>query len=359
MRIVLVGNSDAVASPARFCASALRTLGHDLEVASPRRGAGEPKLVLPPSRDVDLLLYIDDFERYEIPRDYHPSAYWCLDTHKPYDNYAYRRKYSEQFDFVFTSHRPGLPGSRWLPFAADPETHRPLNRPKTYDVCFIGNPFLGPRARTLGALHARYRDRMFVGFVPHHEMVELYNRSRLVFNLSVRGDLNARVFEPLACGTCVVTDDDPQIGVSDLLRPGHEVVTWRYRPDLVEVLGMATDALRFRNPHDRQRLVALAGALHWRNGVLKLLEVGFHDRDLAPLFSAIDGLLRDDAERERIASNGHRAVLERHTYVHRMQTLMEHVFGSATQGSKWRLSDGSAGGQCEGSAPPSTEASYA
>ena len=86
MRIVLVGNSDAVASPARFCASALRTLGHDLQVASPRRGAGEPKLVLPPSRDVDLLLYID--------RGYLEEAY-CEQI------LVERRRYEERWRALF------------------------------------------------------------------------------------------------------------------------------------------------------------------------------------------------------------------------------------------------------------------
>lgn len=228
--------------------------------------------------DFDLFVRVDDGLDYTLPQKLHPLAWWAIDTHLDLDRCLAQARSA---DLTFAAQRPGadalrragIASAEWLPLACNPITHRRHDVPKRYDVCFIGNLLPGPRTETLDALRREFPCH-FVGRAYFDDMARTYSASRAVFNRSVRDDLNMRVFEALACGSLLVTNDLPESGQSELFQDGTHLATYRSVDELL-------DKLRFY-------------------------------------------LIRPE-ERARVERAGWQAAIERHTYRHRM----EHIITSA------------------------------
>ncbi len=191
-----------------------------------------------PRRGFDLYLNIDDGLEYYLPRDLRPCAWWAIDTHL---NYDWCLKRAGDFDFVFAAQRDGAERMRadgiapaaWLPLACDPEIHRKHDVPKTFNVSFVGHVFPGPRAELVALLQERFRE-VFVGQCFFDEMARTYSASRTVFNRSIRNDINMRVFEALACGSLLVTNDLRENGQEELFRDGVHLATYGDAEELLE-----------------------------------------------------------------------------------------------------------------------------
>jgi 2-polyprenyl-3-methyl-5-hydroxy-6-metoxy-1,4-benzoquinol methylase len=119
-------------------------------------------------------------------------------------------------------------------------------------------------------------------------MARIYSESRVVFNRSVKDDLNMRVFEALASGSLLLTNVLPDSGQSDFFRDGVHLATYQGSEELL-------DKLRF--------------------------------------------YLRNEDERERIAEAGRLAALAEHTYRRRMQTLLATVASGLTGDSSREQAD--------------------
>jgi len=183
--------------------------------------------------------------------------------------------FSAQRDFVEVLRQAGHPQAHWLPLACDPEVHRRYEAPKRFDIGFVGATGRGYERRRIliERLARRYTVSDYRRSYTPDEMARLYSESRLVFNCSLRGEVNMRVFEGPATGTLTLTDRIGN-GLSEILVDGEHVVMY-----------------------DDDQLVELA-----------------------------DRLLRDDATRERIATQGYEHVRAHHTYDHRVGALLDTVF---------------------------------
>jgi spore maturation protein CgeB len=226
----------------------------------------------------DLYLNIDDGLEYHLPASLRPSAWWAIDTHI---NFGWCRRKALDFDFVFAAQRDGaarleaegIAAAHWLPLACDPTVHRAFEVDKTHDIAFVGNVFPGPRAELINLLRRRFRS-VFVGRAYFEEMAKVYSAARLAFNRSIENDVNMRVFEAVACGSLLMTNDLAQNGQADLFRDGVHLATYRDADEL----------------------------LH---------KAAFY--------------LKHDAHRERIADAGRAEAATKHTYLHRMQAVLERV----------------------------------
>lgn len=231
-----------------------------------------------PRHGFDLYLNIDDGLEYYLPADLKPCAWWAIDTHL---NYQYCRDRARDFDFVFTAQRDaadrfigeGLSDTCWLPLACDPEFHRKHDVAKEFDTCFVGHVFDGPRADLLRLLQQHFPNS-FVGQRFFDEMAQTYSSSRTVFNRSIRNDINMRVFEALACGSLLLTNDLTENGQDGLAQDGVHLATYGGPEELL-------DKLRF--------------------------------------------YLARENTREAIAAAGRAFALDRHTYQHRMAALLGYV----------------------------------
>jgi 2-polyprenyl-3-methyl-5-hydroxy-6-metoxy-1,4-benzoquinol methylase len=248
-----------------------RTLGHLCHVEH----FLPTELARLPRAGFDWYLHIDDGLGYRLPTDLRPRAFWAIDTHVDFDACLAG---AADCDIVFAAQRDGaarlrsagIASTSWLPLACDPEIHRRYEVATSIDVCFVGNVFPGPRAELLALLQRRFPNT-FVGRRFFEEMALTYSASKVVFNRSVGADINMRVFEALACGALLVTNDLTENGQGELVQDGVHLATYR---------------------------------------------------DPQELLDKVAWYLTHDSIRERIAAAGRAEVLAKHTYRHRMEELL-------------------------------------
>jgi SAM-dependent methyltransferase len=234
----------------------------------------------------DLFMNIDDGRTYSFRADLHPSIFWAIDTHIKPERCLEKAR---DFDLVFCAqregkeemHRAGIP-ARWCPLAFDPEIHRKYPLPKILDISFVGNfgrfrykrffwtgkKIFRKRARLISLLKKKFN--LFTGNFYFEDMAVVNSISKVVFNRSVKDDVNMRVFEALGCGSLLLTN---RIG------PGQDLL-FKDREHLVEY---------------KTRKELAAAAKYY---------------------------LRHDQERERVAEQGRTLALRKHTYAHRMDYML-------------------------------------
>ncbi len=203
-----------------------------------------------PRSGIDLYLNIDDGLRYHLPADLHPSAWWAIDTHM---DFGWSLEKSRGFDLVFAAQRDGADQLRragiataaWLPLACDPEIHASHEIPKVHDVAFVGTLFPGPRADLIELIRRRHL-HTFIGQCYFEEMARTYSAARTVFNRSIRNDVNMRVFEAVACGSLLVTNDLRDNGQHELFQDGVHLAAYRGPEDLLDKLSFYLDREEIR-----------------------------------------------------------------------------------------------------------------
>jgi GT2 family glycosyltransferase/2-polyprenyl-3-methyl-5-hydroxy-6-metoxy-1,4-benzoquinol methylase len=228
-----------------------------------------------PREGIDLYLNIDDGFQYVLPSELRPQAWWAIDTHL---NFERCQRKARDFDVVFAAQRDGvaalrqagITSARWLPLACDPDIHRKHDVAKQYDVAFVGNVFPGPREEFLDLIRRKYRNA-FIGQCYFDDMAKTYSAARTVFNRSITNDVNMRVFEALACGSLLLTNDLTENGQTEMFRDGVHLATYRDADDLLDKLAY---------------------------------------------------YLKREALREKIAAAGAAEAASRHTYRHRMERLL-------------------------------------
>lgn len=212
-----------------------------------------------------------------------PTACYLIDSHM---NLPWHLEWAREFDHVFVAQREyipqfleaGVPRVSWLPLACDPAMHGPVAGGKRFDVGFVGSvtEYHARRRALLDRLSKRFAvhvDRVFL-----RDMAAVLSASRIVFNDAVKRDLNMRVFEALCSGSCLLTDRAAPSGLDELFV-------------------------------DREHLVI------------------YDDENIEDL---VAHYLAHESEREAIAAAGRTEVVRRHTYDHRVATIVETVFGRGT-----------------------------
>jgi spore maturation protein CgeB len=236
---------------------------------------------------VDMIFVVEPVRRrFDFRKFDAPTAYYAIDNHLAFKQHI-RDVRVQDYDFVFVAQKDYIPKYQeagcekvyWLPLACDPEIHKKWNLPMTYDVAFVGNIAPGSeRDRLLRELARKYNVNVSSRFL--HDMAKVYSRSKIVFNKSVAGDLNMRVFEAMSCGRLLLTD--------------------RIANGLEELFV------------DKKHLV-------------------IYD-DLADLIEKVEYYLRNADERERIATQGQKEVHQKHTYLHRAKFVLKTVLKNQVQG---------------------------
>jgi spore maturation protein CgeB len=152
-----------------------------------------------------------------------------------------------------------------------------MDLPKIYDVAFVGNIMRDhrrtSRVRRLRAIAEKYRTNDFFRSYTSEELSRAYSQSRIVFNNSLAGDVNMRVFEGTACGALVLTDA-VRNGLDELFEIGREMVVYE------------------------------------------------NDKELS---TKIEHYLAHEDERARIAAAGYARTCAEHTYTHRVRAMLDTV----------------------------------
>jgi len=229
----------------------------------------------------DLFFYIDAYNvgfPQGIEKLPYPTACYLIDI--PY-NLKQRLLVAPFFDYVFIPHKQYLEkflqvnkNTFWLPFACDPEIHYyHKDMEKIFDIGFVGGVKGEKRGKILKNLSRDFRINDFNRYYKPSEMAIVYSQSKIVFNMGRRGELNMRVFEALSCGSMLLTERT-QNGLDELFKDGEHLITFGEKDDLREI---------------------------------------------------IKYYLSHEEERKKIAEAGYRMALEKHTYWHRVQSILETI----------------------------------
>jgi hypothetical protein len=230
---------------------------------------------------VDLVIEVDGAGQHHLSGFRQvkvQKALWSLDTHL-YTKRSFQSYFAKEFDHVYSCHKNFMheigPRCKWLPVACDPEIHRKHDMKKIYDIVFIGtmNPNnYTERISLIERMKKKFNIKIFSG-VYGEDMAKIYSQAKIVFNKSLKGDLNMRVFEAISCGSMLLTDRLPQ------------------ESGLEEILA---DKQHFALYNDGNQL-----------------------EDLAEYY------LAHDDERESIALEGMHEVQKNHTYLNRAQVMLK------------------------------------
>ena len=88
------------------------------------------------------------------------------------------------------------------------------------------------------------------------EMAHAYSASRIVFNRSIKNDINMRVFEAAACGSLLMTNDLQSNGLAELFQDAIHLATYKSPEELL-------DKTRFYLANETSReKIAAAGMAH-------------------------------------------------------------------------------------------------
>lgn len=234
--------------------------------------------------DYDLYFRIDHGD-YENDLSVHlkPKVFWALDTHLRHPFRKIMRQ-AVNYDMVFCAFKQAAGQMRrkginayWVPFACEPEMHKPRVVDKKYDIGFVGTDGKEYRRWLINKLRKKYPDS-FIGKADFRDIDSIYSQSKIGFNYAIhhRGKkvgCNMRFFEILCCRAFLLTNRINDCDIKDL---GFE---------------------------NKKHLVMYSN--RWE------------------LFSLIDYYLKHHGEREDIAAAGYNLALERHTYRHRVENMLK------------------------------------
>lgn len=200
----------------------------------------------------DGLTSIIPYKVVETPR---PSIVWNSDTHLGFD---YRLEKSRKADFVFCAQRQAVIDFRangvnaeWLPHAVEPLAYPRYDyASKDYDVGFVGHVNSDNRIEFLHRMFKAFPN-FFFGQRQFEEAAQKFCKSKIVLNISMKEDLNMRVFEAMGSGSFLLTDSVPYI---------EELFEDRKHLVLYHSLDEAVDLARYYLAHDSEReKIAQAG----------------------------------------------------------------------------------------------------
>lgn len=203
----------------------------------------------------DALTGVLPYVPIECPK---PMAYWASDTHLGYEH---RLAMAKKADWVFVAQkraqeefkRDGVE-SVWLPHAVEPLAYPHFSfASKTYDVSFVGHINSQNRIDALDRLFREFPN-FYYGQKRFEQAAEIFGRSKIVFNISMRDDINMRTFEGMATGSLMLTSWIPTI--EELFEDGKHLVLYRSEEEMV-------DKARYYITHDAEReKIAAAGYEH-------------------------------------------------------------------------------------------------
>jgi predicted O-linked N-acetylglucosamine transferase (SPINDLY family) len=206
---------------------------------------------LPASQQPELVIVKADATGRNLPRNLGhlkcPKILLVGDTHHMGQPVQSLLRYAkeEPFDFVIFDHtrhhahffaEAGVKNVHWLPAVDYGFVSRELIKKPSRPLTFVGQ----------AGRHHPYRcwvlDQVKAAGLPLEvlqgtltQTADLYADSQITLNVSLNGDLNLRVFESLAAGGFLLTDElSADSGLPQLFEAGKHLDTWRTPEELIE-----------------------------------------------------------------------------------------------------------------------------
>ncbi|NBP00774.1 MAG: glycosyltransferase family 1 protein [Proteobacteria bacterium] len=152
--------------------------------------------------------WLPDLSKYTKPY----KMFYAMDSHvrgmAPYEKIFKDGKYNLLLCGI-KIHSSGEDKVWWpLGISCDPELfYKDKNIKKNHYLGFVGNYVTGERQNIINFLHQKHNLQQNI-FVIGKKMVELINSFNIHFNYNISNSCNARNFETIMCGTCLLTNNN-------------------------------------------------------------------------------------------------------------------------------------------------------
>lgn len=197
--------------------------------------------------EIDMVFVSDpvvcnfDFKKYKNAT----KVYWAVDGLYPsvFKTHTLGMDLSS-YDIVFVAHENALGPYQnytnaktiWLPMYFIPELHKFKSCEKIYDVSFVGNINLDKKRNLIfkKLKNELTGCKLFFDTAWQHRMVDIFNKSKIVLNISRLGEINFRDFETLGCGQFLIRDKSKMI--TQLFENNHHLVLYDDADHLIELI---------------------------------------------------------------------------------------------------------------------------
>ncbi|QJB57773.1 glycosyltransferase [Pseudodesulfovibrio sp. zrk46] len=219
-----------------------RKMGHDVLTIGPRSNSD---IVL--SKAISLRGLLRILEKH----NFHPDLVVWSDICKPpsvlgfealpaitvgysIDQYCnpWHAPYRAAFDLMLVAQKDYLPmfedkqlhnKYEWAPLFCNPHKDKNLNQERDIPSSFVGTVEGSINKARRSFLNAFKKGHPLI--ITQGNYVPIYNRSQIVLNQSAVGELNFRIFEAMACGAVVLTEDTNN-GLHDLFTNGKNILLY-------------------------------------------------------------------------------------------------------------------------------------
>jgi glycosyltransferase involved in cell wall biosynthesis len=256
----------------------LEKLGHKASCWGLGHESYEKNKQLYLDKEIDVIFCLENYNNGWLPEGLSSvkaiKVFWSIDSHCALrDHVQFCTMFKPQ---IFLTSAPGYikdyrdvsEKQYWFPNAIDKRWFNKKDIPKNREIVFAASP-IADRLNVSNFL------RKMVGLelisnCKGEDYVNLIRSAKVSFNKSISDDINYRIFESLACGTALSTNNVS--GLDQLFVLDQDLAVYNNEKEMV-------------------------GVTQW--------------------------LLKDDVARNQIAENGHKRTMSMHTYDNRAQYMCE------------------------------------
>jgi hypothetical protein len=215
----------------------------------------------------DIVMFLDwgRFDSKWLDKNLKPNAFWIQESGDDPQNFERNYPKANRFHYTITPDKQSAIEYRnrginadWINHFADTTVQFPLNLEPKYTAVTTRGPG--------GSEFLDYLTKWGEGAIGNKngmgpkEHTEFLNSGLVVIQNSRWGEITRRIFEGMACGKLVITDRLPENrGLGEVFVEGEEIVLYNDMFDCIEKINYYTD-----NEEERERIA--------HNGMKKVLE---------------------------------------------------------------------------------------
>jgi|GEM_PF-1317480 len=161
------------------------------------------------------------------------NVWYGIDTHMDFIKHLQISKvfdvtFIAQLEYVDELKARGIEQVYWLPLGFDQKFTKYHTLDKKFDVAYVGsiNKSINPERHRLLDLLAQEFPNHYFGQASPNEMAKIYAQTRIVFNMSIKNDINMRIFEATGSGAVLLTNPIFKNGIEELFKEGEHYLTY-------------------------------------------------------------------------------------------------------------------------------------
>jgi glycosyltransferase involved in cell wall biosynthesis len=186
----------------------------------------------------NMNLFPISLERFECP-----TIWWGIDSpHNFMKHIAIARLFDHTFlaqkEYVVRLKEEGIQSVSWMPLAFPSNSIAQTDSPRAMDVAYVGSMDwdLYPQRKRMLDQIANNFPNSYIEKASADQMLEIYQKSKIVFNFSFKNDINMRIFEAMGSGAVLVTNKIESNGMEDLFKEATHYLNYSAENNLIDLI---------------------------------------------------------------------------------------------------------------------------